>query len=203
MTVQGEIPASQVGITLPHEHLLCDLRALWHPPPGDRPELLAYVDKDPAPEDRGPLCSDPYVCRPNLLLEDPALAARELKYFRDAGGGAVVELTTSGLRPRPADLVGISESAGVHVVVGCGWYRASTSPPGLAELSERELAASLLKMVKEGLPDSGGVRPGAIGEVGTGAPLHPDELKGRRAGVRVQAQAERARAGPRALWGAP
>src|SRR5688500_20092082 len=120
MTVRGEIAAGDLGITLPHEHLLCDLRALWHPPSDDRPDLLAYVDKDPAPEDRGPLCSDPYVCRPNLLLDDPALAARELGYFRDAGGGAVVELTTAGLGPRPMDLAVISRTAEVHVVAGCG-----------------------------------------------------------------------------------
>jgi phosphotriesterase-related protein len=201
MTVRGEIEAAQLGVTLPHEHLLCDLRALWHPPGDDRLDLLAYVDKDPAPEDRGPLASDPYVCKPNLLLDDPDVAVRELGYFKDAGGGTVVELTTAGLSPRPETLRGISERAGVHVVAGCGWYRAVTQPPGLAELEEGELAARLLREVREGFEGRGGVRPGIIGEIGTGDPVHADELKALRAAARVQAETGLGLAVHLALWG--
>src|SRR3712207_9152568 len=50
-TVLGDVPPSELGVTLAHEHLLCDLRALWHPPGEDRSDLLPYVDKDPSPEE--------------------------------------------------------------------------------------------------------------------------------------------------------
>jgi phosphotriesterase-related protein len=201
-TVLGDVSATELGVTLAHEHLLCDLRALWHPPGEDRPDLLPYVDKGPnAPEDRGPLCSDPYVCRPNLHLDDPALAARELAPFRAAGGRAVVELTTGGLSPRPLDLRRISEQAGVHVVAGCGWYRSITHPPGLATLSEGELAEELIRTIREGFPGADGVRPGIIGEIGTGDPVHPDELKALRAAARAQAETGLGLAVHLALWG--
>src|SRR5688500_8190625 len=96
MTVRGPIAPEALGVTLPHEHLLCDLRAVWHAPPPERADLAALVDVDPQPRDRGPLSSDPYVCRPNLLLDDPDLAAEELAYFRAAGGRSLVELTVQG-----------------------------------------------------------------------------------------------------------
>jgi phosphotriesterase-related protein len=201
MTVRGPVPAAALGLVLPHEHLLCDLRARWHPPPPERPDLWRLVDADPRPQDRGPLAGDPYVCRPNLLLDDPALMAAELEAFRDAGGGTVVELTTLGLGPRPAELPRIAAASGVHVVAGCGWYRAVTAPPGLRDTPEEALADALLRTVREGFPGSDGVRPGIIGEIGTGDPIHPDEAKALRVAARVQRATGLAVAVHLALWG--
>ncbi len=201
MTVRGEIDVAELGVTLPHEHLLCDLSALWHPPGEDRPDLQQYVNKDPAPEDRGPLSSDPYVCLPNLLLDDPALAARELGWFREAGGASVVELTTAGLSPRPADLRRVSEAAGIHVIAGCGWYRQVTQPPGLENGSETDLIQQLVRTIRDGFPETDGVRPGIIGEIGTGDPIHPNEIRALRAAARAQAETGLALAVHLALWG--
>lgn len=227
MTVAGEISATALGFTLPHEHLLCDLRALWHPPGPDQAHLLPYVDADPTPESIGPLCSDPYVCRPNLLLEDPSLAARELAHFRQAGGQSLIELTTAGLSPRPNALREIAHHSGIHIIAGCGWYRQVTQPPSLAESSETELTTDLVRTIREGFPSvpvpttlpalvpgtSGAsakavgpppterVRPGIIGEIGTGDPVHPDELKALRAAARAQAETGLAIAVHLALWG--
>ena len=201
MTVRGEIDVAELGFTLPHEHLLCDLRALWHPPGEDRPDLQQYVDKDPVPEDRGPLGSDPYVCRPNLLLDDAALAARELGWFREAGGSSVVELTTAGLSPRPADLRRISEEGGVHVIAGCGWYRQVTQPPDLESASESDLTQQLVRAIRDGFLGTDGVRPGIIGEIGTGDPVHPHEIKALRAAARAQAETGLALVVHLALWG--
>ena len=47
MTVRGPVPAEALGLVLSHEHLLCDLRSRWHPPPPDRPDLWPLVDADP------------------------------------------------------------------------------------------------------------------------------------------------------------
>jgi phosphotriesterase-related protein len=201
MTVRGPVPAEALGLVLSHEHLLCDLRSRWHPPPPDRPDLWALVDADPGPLARGPLAADPYVCRPNLLLDDPDVMAAELGYFRAAGGGTVVELTTLGLGPRPGALREIAARSDVHVVAGCGWYRAVTDPPGLRDTPEEALAGSLRETVERGFSDSGGVRPGIIGEIGTGAPLHPDEAKALRAAARVQRETGLALAVHLALWG--
>jgi phosphotriesterase-related protein len=201
VTVRGPVPADALGLVLPHEHLLCDLRSRWHPPPPERPDLSRLVDADPRPEDRGPLASDPYVCRPNLLLDDAELMAGEVGYFAAAGGGTVVELTTLGLGPRPTDLRHISARSGVHVVAGCGWYRAVTDPPGLRDASEGALSDSLLQTIEGGFPGAGGVRPGIIGEIGTGDPIHPDEVKALRAAGRAQRDTGLALAVHLALWG--
>jgi phosphotriesterase-related protein len=134
-------------------------------------------------------------------LDDPALMAAELAYFREAGGGTVVELTTLGLHPRPADLRPIATASGLHVVAGCGWYRAVTDPPGLHERSEGALAEALLREIAEGLAGGAGVRPGIIGEIGTGDPLHPDEGKALRAAARAQRATGLAIAVHLALWG--
>ena len=200
-TVLGPVAPADLGLVLPHEHLLCDLRALWHPPPQTRPDLLALVDADPTPTDRGPLASDPYVCRPNLLLDDPQRSVAELAHFRAAGGGALIELTSLGLSPRPAGLRRISAASGVHVVAGCGWYRESTDPPGLREAPEAALAESLLATATAGFPGSGGVRPGIIGEIGTGDPIHAHEVKALRAAAAVQRATGLAIAVHLALWG--
>jgi phosphotriesterase-related protein len=204
MTVLGPVAPPSLGITLTHEHLLCDLRSRWHPPPPDRPDLAALVEIDPRPVDRGPLSGDPYVCRPNLLLDDPQLMVEELRYFREAGGGALVELTTRGLHPRPADLRRISARSGVQIVAGCGWYRQVTDPPGLRELPEEALAETMVREITEGYATAAGeatVRPGIIGEIGTGDPLHADEVKSLRAAARAQRQTGLAIAVHLALWG--
>lgn len=199
MTVSGPVAPEALGMTLAHEHLLCDLRALWHAPPPERPDLEALVDVDPTIQHRGPLVSDPYVCRLNLLLDDPALAIQELAYFREAGGGALVELTTLGLNPRPDDLRRIADATGIQIIAGCGWYRQVTNPPDLGSLDETALAGQLIGWITDGF--LGGVRPGIIGEIGTGDPIHPDERKALRAAVHAQRATGLAIAVHLAIWG--
>ncbi|MDQ3702481.1 MAG: phosphotriesterase-related protein [Chloroflexota bacterium] len=209
MTVRGPVAPDALGVTLVHEHLLCDLRSRWHAPLPDRPDLAALVDVDPRPHDRGPLSGAPYVSRLNLLLDDPDLAVAELAYLRAAGGGAVVELTTQGLHPRPAVLRDIAQRSGLHIVAGCGWYRAVTAPPGLRDLSEAEMVERLVSQIHDGFtqdqsqdqPSDGSVRPGIIGEIGTGDPIHPHEAKALRAAARAQQATGLAIAVHLALWG--
>src|SRR5688572_884170 len=58
-----------------------------------------------------------------------------------------------------------------------------------------------MRGARRGFPDSGGVRPGIVGEIGTGAPIRPDELRALRAAARVQAETGMALAVHLALWG--
>src|SRR6476469_5560475 len=57
------------------------------------------------------------------LLNDEALALDELRHLSDAGGNALVECTTIDLGRDPQGLRRISEHAGLHIVMGTGWYR--------------------------------------------------------------------------------
>jgi phosphotriesterase-related protein len=57
MTVTGPVNSSELGVTLPHEHLLLDLTCLWHPPLRADQEHL--VDAIPTLENLGELRADP------------------------------------------------------------------------------------------------------------------------------------------------
>ena len=140
MTVRGPISADDLGVTLTHEHVFIDLSFLWDPPTSDWQKPL--VDADITLANRGLLQVDPYVSRRNLVLDDFDGAVAELAPFRELGGDSVVDLTVSGIRPRPAKLREVSERTGLHIVAGCGCYTHRAHPPEVATLSEPSFVAA-------------------------------------------------------------
>jgi phosphotriesterase-related protein len=183
MTVRGPIPPEDLGVTLMHEHLFIDLGHLWHPPGYGWQDRL--VDGEITLETRGLLELDSYVSRPNLVLDDLEVTVAELGPFRDLGGASLVDLTTTGIKPRPSGLREVSERSGVHIVSGCGYYTGVTHPPEVALLPEAELAERLVHEIEGGISGTD-VRPGIIGEIGTSAPIQPDEEKVLRAAAAAQ-----------------
>src|SRR5262249_22450257 len=79
----------------------------------------------------------------------------------------------------------VSETSGVHIVSGCGWYTGATHPPEVASLSEAELTDRLVRDIEQGIGGTG-VRPGIIGEIGTSNPIKPDEQKVLRVAAAAQ-----------------
>jgi predicted metal-dependent phosphotriesterase family hydrolase len=134
VTVTGPIPAAQVGCTLSHEHLLCDLWAFTQSYDG--------------------------------ILDDEHLAATELARYRDAGGVSLVDATNVGLGRNPLALRRISETAGVRIVMGSGWYRESVYPAVVRENDTNALADLIVADMLHGA-DGTDVRAGIIGEIGT------------------------------------
>ena len=100
------------------------------------------------------------------ILDDECLAAEELRRYRDAGGGAVVDCTSVGLGRNPEALRRISKSTGVHIVMGAGWYREKVYPAYVFERSTAELSDLLVTELEQGVDDTG-IRAGFIGEIGT------------------------------------
>ena len=140
-TVLGPIEPADLGFTLPHEHTQI---ALWHVP--DRWDYWQLTRDEP------------------LILE-------ELAAFRAAGGGGLVDLTLPGVGRDATWLAGIARASGLHVVMGCGWYRGAYYPPE-ADIDRRsvdDLADELVREATEGVGDTG-IRPGVIGEIGTDNP---------------------------------
>ena len=153
MTVLGPVPADQLGITLPHEHLMCDLARVT----GRRDEQLADVD----------------------------LAVAEVARFRSAGGVTLVDLTNRHLGRDPLALQTISRATGLHIVMGCGWYREPFYDREVFEKSTDQLTDDIVDEVTRGVGDTG-VRPGIIGEIG--CDLHyisPAEERSFRAAARA------------------
>jgi predicted metal-dependent phosphotriesterase family hydrolase len=152
MTVLGPVQGSDLGITLPHEHLLLDLFKVFQP-------------------------------HREFLINDPTLAARELQQFADAGGGALVELTTPDLGRDPEGLVHIARQTGIHIIMGMGRYREPFYEPELTRMSTRELAQLFINEIEHGV---NGVKPGIIGEIGTHNPwVSPAEERVFRAAARA------------------
>ena len=156
-TVRGPVPVEEIGFTLPHEHTAI---ALWH--------IEGRWDYWQLTDDR------------------PVIEA-ELGRFRDAGGSCLVDLTLPGVGRDPARLVGLSERTGLHLVMGCGWYRGAYFPAEalIERRSVDDLADELVREATDGVGESG-IRPGIIGEIGTDKPwISPAEERVHRAAARA------------------
>jgi phosphotriesterase-related protein len=95
-----------------------------------------------------------------------AVAAELAGLRREFGLGLVVELTCRGMGRDPAALAAISRRSGVPVVAATGWYYGRFLPGEVA--SDPDRLAAVLAAEAAGGMDGTGVRPGVIGEVGTG-----------------------------------
>ena len=103
--------------------------------------------------------------RLNELLNDEALAVAELALLRQAGGSALVEVTTPDLGRDPAALRQIAEQTGLHIIMGTGWYRQPFYPPEIDKLTTNQLADIIIAELIEGVAGIG-IRAGIIGEIG-------------------------------------
>jgi phosphotriesterase-related protein len=137
-TVRGPIPADDLGICLAHEHLLLNLE--W---------IDARFSLDG-------------------ILDDEDLVCQELQAVPAAGGQSLIDLTVTGLRPDPAGVRRLSEATGVHVVMGCGWYRQPYYPPEalIDRTATQALTERLMHEIEHGLCGTD-IRPGIIGEIGS------------------------------------
>jgi phosphotriesterase-related protein len=182
-TAHGDKPFSpDDGYTLPHEHVVVDLRVWWtgegapdelDPPGLDLPDVLEEVAR--APE---------ATCRENLVLSDWYLAAKELRTARQTGLQLLVDVTTRGLDPRHDLAVRAADLAGVDVVVSVGRYLAASLDATDRARTVDELAEEWTRQVTDGI---GGLAPGIIGEIGTGSVIEDAEETSLRAAARVQA----------------
>jgi phosphotriesterase-related protein len=169
-TVLGPIPADQAGRVSMHDHLVADSRILSadaasEPPDGDRVTM----------ENLGWLRWNLLGIEDNLVLDDAETAAAELRRAGQLGMATLVDLTSWGLGPRPAELPAISRAAGVNVVAGVGVYLDRPHPEWIASRSVDELAATFVRALEEELEEGCGFRAGIIGIVGTGEPLSASE----------------------------
>lgn len=146
-TVAGDVAPERLGFTLPHEHTQCHLWRI--------PERFDYWE----------------------LTADEDLIADELARFADAGGSAIVDVTLAAIGRDPAWLRRLSARTGLHVVMGCGWYREPYYPAEdlVDRRSVTELADVIVREFTDGVPgsegpDGVGVRPGIIGEIGVHKP---------------------------------
>jgi phosphotriesterase-related protein len=124
-TVTGPVRPDDLGTTLMHEHVLCDLWE-W----GGRRDY-------------------------NSILDDEELLGEELATYRAAGGSALVEVTPADAGRNPLGLRRVAEASGVLIVMGCGWYRERVYPSVVYELSANRLADCIVAEFADGVGGSG------------------------------------------------
>ena len=182
-TVTGKIPGSEMGVTLPHEHIFIDLNCVRMKPA--TPEYEWLIDAKVSLDILGILLHHGIVCKDNLILDDPKVAARELANFKKLGGKTVVDMTNRGLVPRPNDLRTLSKEVGLNIIAGCGYYVSASHPPELRNRTVDQLAEEMIRDLKEGI-DGTDVKAGIIGEIGTSHPIAEGERKVLQAAAHAQ-----------------
>ena len=160
ITVLGTIRPDEMGVTQTHEHLFLD--AMDHYPG------YGY----------------------QLVIDDEDVMANEIKEFTSRGGRTICDVTLDEIGRDPQRLARFSKRVGIHIVMGCGWYREFGYPPIVAEKTSRELSDVLVKEIEVGVGDTG-IRAGFIGEIGTGRHhIKPAEERVFRASALAQAKTD-------------
>jgi phosphotriesterase-related protein len=185
MTVRGELSADLLGVVLPHEHIMLDLRNQFAPPA--EASRMALAERKIDMSILGVLSRNPLAVRDNLMLNDVETAEAELLEFAKAGGSTVVEATSVGAGRDPLALQGISRTVGVNIVAGCGYFTFDTHPPGMDDKRVQDIKREMLEDITRGMNGTR-IRAGVIGELGTSERLHPNEEKVLVAGAEVQAE---------------
>lgn len=183
MTVAGPICVDQMGVTLMHEHILNDCRCWWHQP--KTPERQYLAEGFVCMEILGELRQDPFVNKHNITLDDEPLAITELMDFAKAGGKTVVEPTCQGIGRNPLALRRIAKASGLNIVMGAGYYLASSHPAKVAEMTMKAIADEIVHEALVGV-DGTDVKIGLIGEIGVSSDFTAEEEKSLRAAAQAQ-----------------
>jgi len=182
-TVLGSVDAGELGITMMHEHFLWDFRSFFNEPEDPRNHAKAHAPV--SLENLSYVLLNWAGCKDNLVNTDTELAIREAGLFKQAGGKTIVDVSNIGLSREPEKLRYISQSTGLHIVMGAGYYHAFFHPPDMDDKSEDEIREEIVVDITEGV-DGTGIRAGIIGELGCNWPLRDNEAKVLRASAGAQ-----------------
>lgn len=157
-TVLGPIAPEELGVTLIHEHVLCDFVGADETGPHrwDREEVVA-------------------VMRP--YLEEAS----------ERGVRALADCSPAYLGRDPLVLRRLSELTSMHLITNTGWYKEPYLPPEAVRLTPQEIAARWLAEWEEGI-ESTGIHPGFVKVAVHPEPLQPMQAKIVRAAAIVGAE---------------
>ncbi|XP_039187680.1 phosphotriesterase-related protein isoform X2 [Crotalus tigris] len=184
-TVLGLIDPSQLGYTMTHEHLTMGFSCSYYPPPLGQEALS---EKPIEMKNLFWLKQNPYSHKENLLLFEETDAVREeLLHYKAAGGGSIVENTTTGIMRDVKILKQLSEETGVHVIAGAGFYVDATHSSETKAMSVEQLTEVIVNEVLNGA-DGSNIKCGVIGEIGCSWPLTDSENRVLKATAHAQVQ---------------
>ena len=184
-TVLGPVQPSELGATTTHEHIYIDFSFMYRPAQDSPSQELG--DAPITLENLGWIRRNYYSNRFNLHLMNLDTTIGEVRKYREVGGGAIVDATSTGIGRNPEALAQISRESGVHIVMGAGFYVAAVHPEDMDARSVEDLAREITGDIVEGV-DGSGVKAGVIGEVGCTWPLAPNERKSLSAAAIAQTE---------------
>jgi phosphotriesterase-related protein len=182
-TVLGWVEGKDLGVTLPHEHLISDAGFNFSEPDDASEKALAY--KPVGMEISSWLRYHPSENLENCQLLDEQEAIDEALLFKKAGGRTLVDASSIGIGRNPEALVRIARATGLNIIMGSGYMVHRCQPPDMSDRTEEEIAEEIVRDVNIGVGDTG-IRAGLIGEIGASWPLHDNERKSIRAAARAQ-----------------
>ena len=119
-------------------------------------------------------------------MTDTKKATDEVMEFKRYGGASIVDVTSIGIGRDPIAIRNISRETGINVIMGSGYYTATSHPPDMVDKTEGEIAREIIKDIQEGVGETG-IRAGIIGEIGlSDVEKNPNEVKSLGASVRAQ-----------------
>ncbi|CAL1580271.1 unnamed protein product [Knipowitschia caucasica] len=182
-TVLGLVDPEKLGRTMTHEHLTMTFECCYFAPAaGDEAVAVNPFQM----QHMHWLRQNPYSCRENLLLQQETDAVRdELRVYSQAGGGAIVENTTTGLDRDLPTLKRLAQDTGVHIIAGAGYYVDCTHSEATKSMTVEQLTDVMVREVMNGA-DGTEIRCGVIGEIGTGWPITDSETRVLRATAHAQ-----------------
>ena len=145
-TVLGPISSEQIGRTYCHDHLLF---------------------RPPAPFD----AEDP-----DLRLDDVEVIIQEVKNFKLAGGGCIVEMSTHEMGRSPDGMKMISEATGVHIIAATGFNKGKFCDAYVADQSIDQIAQNMINDLERGM-DGTGIKAGLIKASSSLNQITPGESK--------------------------
>lgn len=182
-TVLGTIGGEDLGITLPHEHLIVDASSILKEPSDYRERQLKH--QSVTLENVGNIRYNPRANLDSLRMLDEAKIIKEVLIYKGAGGNTIVDCTPIDLGRNPDGLVRIAKATGINVIMGTGYYFDAAKDPTMDRRSVEDIAEEVVKNITEGIGPSK-VRAGIIGEIGISYPMLPNQKKILRAAAKAQ-----------------
>ena len=102
----------------------------------------------------------------DAVLKDVELAIDELRHFKAAGGGAVVDVTGEDLGRNVRAQRRIAEETGLHIIATTACYTEPYYLDYVQQLTINRLADRMVEEITKGI-DGTDIRAGIIGEIGT------------------------------------
>lgn len=156
-TVLGDVEASELGFTMPHEHILTN-------PQGEGTKN-----------------------NPDHHLDSIPLGIKALEEFKEAGGGCIVETTPRSWGRNARGMVEVSRASGVHVIACTGYIcEEHGMEPEVSDMSIDDLAEVMIRDVTVGM-DGTDIKAGWCKAGTAYMHVTPNEEKQLRAAARAAA----------------